>query len=274
MNIPWTCHEYEWIHHPKWRSPHFVRLSYFLSRGRPLRSTGNSKTDEPQECIIEEQPLSIQKPHPLVPKSIAFEPQTCDEYSFHSARPDGNELKRQVDDKKRISMDIPASSTQGDRSLFSFICFRLHKQFNDVGVVACNFQDLFNKTFTVMLCTLGSSLTHRNAVSPMSPFSKRNQKLSTLFFLNNTRRSPVPLLMTYSPWNSHHSIEQGDKISGPKCSKDRTKDWCVCSSKKNIYSNLLCRSNLDNHLRLLVFSILCFKLHTSRNGAEFHPSKV
>lgn len=147
-----------------------------------------------------------------MPKSIGFEPQTCDEYSFHSARPDGNELKRQVDDKKRISMDIPASSTQGDRFLFSFICFRLHKQFNDVGVVACNFQDLFNKTFTVMLCTLGSSLTHRNAVSTMSPFSKRNQKLSTLFFLNNTRRSPVPLLMTYSPWNSHHSIEQGDKI--------------------------------------------------------------
>ena len=273
MNIPWTCHEYEWIHHPKWRSPHFVRHLFPFtwsssSQHRQLQNWWTSGVHHWGATAF------IQKPHPLVPKSIGFEPQTCDEYSFHSARPDGNELKRQVDDKKRISMDIPASSTQGDRFLFSFICFRLHKQFNDVGVVACNFQDLFNKTFTVMLCTLGSSLTHRNAVSPMSPFSKRNQKLSTLFFLNNTRRSPVPLLMTYSPGNSHHSIEQGDKISGPKCTKDRTKDWCVCSSKKYIYSNLLCRSNLDNHLRLLVFSILCFKLHTSRNGAEFHPSKV
>jgi len=37
---------------------HILSATYFLSRGRPLRSTGNSKTDEPQECIIEEQPLS------------------------------------------------------------------------------------------------------------------------------------------------------------------------------------------------------------------------
>lgn len=90
MNIPWTFHEYEWIHHPKWRSPHFVRHPF------PFTWSSSSQHQQLQNWWTSGvhhwgATAFIQKPHPLVPKSIGFEPQTCDEYSFHSARPDGNE---------------------------------------------------------------------------------------------------------------------------------------------------------------------------------------
>lgn len=181
-----------------------------------------------------------------------------------------------VNDKWMRRKGYPWISQQAPPKALSS-AFRLHKQFNDVGVVACNFQDLFNKTFTVMLCTLGSSLTHSNAVSPMSPFSKRNQKLTTLFFFNNTRRSPVPL-------PSWHTLLGTHAIRSIKVTKlvvlnvlRAVRMIGAFFPQRNmwlIYCTILCQSNLDNHLRLLIFSIFFFKFHTSWNGAEFHPSKA
>ena len=112
-----------------------------------------------------------------------------------------------------------------------------------------------------MLCTLGSSLTHNNAVSPMSPFAKRNQKLSTIYsiFLKQYQKiTSTPPFMT--SWNSRHSMDQGEEIGGPNVLRAVRMVHVFLNERYTVLCTLLCRSNLDNHLRLVICVYLIFQV--------------